>query len=102
MIKVKNILLIFISTMMVFIFFYSCETKKEVERTSEKVLQLPDKAKVLSDLVKLRNGIATYYMNNGRYPENLEELNISTDNPLEDFVYNKNNGNVKNKDYPQF
>lgn len=82
--------------------FNACETKKETIETTKKVLQLPDKTKVLSDLNKLRNGIATFYMNNGRYPEDLSELNLTLENPLEDFVYNKNNGNVKNKNYPQY
>lgn len=98
---VKRIFLITILILSVFLSF-NCETKKEVMKTGEKVLELPDKTKVLSDLSKLRSSIATFYMNNGRYPEDLSELNLTLENPIEDFVYNKNNGNVKNKNYPQY
>ncbi|MEJ5308010.1 MAG: hypothetical protein WHT27_06920 [candidate division WOR-3 bacterium] len=99
---IKRILFIFMIILFISMLFNACETKKETIETTEKVLQLPDKTKVLSDLNKLRNGIATFYMNNGRYPEDLSELNLTLENPLEDFVYNKNNGNVKNKNYPQY
>ncbi|MEO0238106.1 MAG: hypothetical protein ABIN35_07730 [candidate division WOR-3 bacterium] len=98
----KKILYIFILSLFILMLFNACETKKETVKTTEKVLQLPDKTKVLSDLNKLRNGIASFYMNNGRYPDDLSELNLTLENPLEDFVYNKNNGNVKNKNYPQY
>ncbi|MEO0288089.1 MAG: hypothetical protein ABIN00_00385 [candidate division WOR-3 bacterium] len=99
---VKRMLYTMILILSVLTIFSACETKKETLKTTEKVLQLPDKTKVLSDLNKLRNGIASFYMNNGRYPDDLSELNLTLENPLEDFVYNKNNGNVKNKNYPQY
>jgi|UniRef100_A0A7C3N7P3 competence protein ComGC len=97
----RTIFIILILTVFLILFLPACESKKEVVETTEKVLELPDKTKVISDLSKLRNQIATFYMNNGRYPNDLGELNIDLFNPIEDFVYNKNNGNVKNKNYPQ-
>ncbi|HAF07661.1 MAG: hypothetical protein QME48_00325 [bacterium] len=97
----KRMFLIILILTVFLILFLSCENKKEVVETTEKVLELPDKTKVISDLSKLRNQIATFYINNGRYPNDLKELNIDLFNPVEDFIYNKNNGNVKNKNYPQ-
>lgn len=97
----KRMFLIILILTVFLILFLSCENKKEVVETTEKVIELPDKTKVISDLSKLRNQIATFYINNGRYPNDLKELNIDLFNPVEDFIYNKNNGNVKNKNYPQ-
>jgi len=91
-----------VSALFVLVLFPGCgEQKKEAMSATEKTLELPDKARVVSDLIKIRSEVNRYWAENESYPENLEVLEISTENPLEDYIYDRNTGNVKNKYFIQ-
>jgi len=101
---VKRLLWIFtaLSVLFLLVLFAGCgEQKKDAVSAADKTLELPDKARVVSDLIKIRAEVNRYWANNEVYPENLEVLEIETENPLEDYIYDSNTGNVKNKYFIQ-
>lgn len=77
------------------------DTKEEAVETAKEVMTLPDKAEVISDLVKIRNEVNLYYSQKGYFPESLSGLNLELYCPVEDYVYDAEKGTVKHKDYSQ-
>lgn len=93
---------IIIPALFAFFLLSGCSDARNVgEKTAKKVLELPDKSEVISDLVKIRNSVNMFYMQKGYFPESLDELNLDLYCPLEDFNYNLENGTVNHKDYSQ-
>ena len=80
----------------------SCQNERNiVEDASKTTLELPDKARVVSDLLILRSVIAQKGAISNEYPETLKELNVNLNMPINDYKYDKNTGIVKHKDYPK-
>lgn len=77
------------------------DTEKTVSSAAEKTLELPDRARVVSDLGKLRTAVGMYYAQNEYYPANLDELKIKTECPLEDYIYDSATGKVNNRYFSQ-
>ncbi len=96
----KIILIIFVILLIGVI--SSCQNERNiVEDASQKTLELPDKARVTTDLLTLRSVIKQKSAISNQYPETLEELNLNLNMPISDYKYDKNTGTVKNKDYPK-
>jgi len=75
--------------------------KEEGVDTAKKVMEISNKAAVISDLIKIRIEINLYYVQKGYFPKSIEELNLNLNNPMTDFIYDQLNGTVKHKDYSQ-
>lgn len=72
------------------------DEQKTASSAAEKALELPDKARVVSDLAKIRAAVNMYNAQNGSYPDDLESLKLQTECPLEDYTYDSSDGTVKN------
>ncbi len=82
------------------IFIIGCsDSTSTIQSATKKTIELPDKARVINDLMTIRNAVNEYYADNLKYPETLEKLDLNIYFPIEDFIYNMNTGIVKNKYY---
>ncbi len=80
----------------------SCQNERNiVEDASRTTLELPDKTRVISDLLILRSTIAQKSAISNEYPKTLKEFNLKLNMPISDYKYDKNTGIVKHKDYPK-
>lgn len=96
----KCILIIFVILFTLII--PSCQNERNiVEDASKTTLELPDKARVTTDLLTIRVMIKRKCAVNNKYPETLKELNVKLNMPISDYKYDKKTGIVKHKDYPK-
>lgn len=81
---------------------FSCNNERSiVDNASKKTLELPSRAAVTADLLVLRQKINQIKALKGAYPQSLDELNIHTNRPAEEYTYNPEKGTVKHRDYPK-
>lgn len=77
------------------------EAKEEMEEYSGAVMTMPEKARVLSDLTRIRKALELYKaVNEDRYPDSIEELNLEKLYYPGEYEYDSSTGKVKSKTYP--
>ncbi|MEJ2307460.1 MAG: hypothetical protein P8Y62_10495 [candidate division WOR-3 bacterium] len=74
------------------------ETKTITKEYATAVTKAPDKAKVLTELVSIRQAINMYKVENGKLPESLSDLPVKIEN-IKEYEYNHETGKVTNKYY---
>ncbi|MGE3063514.1 MAG: lipoprotein [bacterium] len=95
----KKIILIILTAVLI---LTGCsDAVNEGSKTAKKALELPDRAEVISDLVKIRNSVNLYYTEKGYFPESIQDLNLDLYCPTEDYNYDFETGSVKHKDFSQ-
>ncbi|PIQ28609.1 hypothetical protein COW36_12445 [bacterium (Candidatus Blackallbacteria) CG17_big_fil_post_rev_8_21_14_2_50_48_46] len=81
----------------------ACKAAEDAQKTIEEGAKLTtgqiDRAKVLSDLTQITGALATYRMQNEKYPDSLKDLNLSLNYP-QDLEYDAKTGNVRSKTFP--
>jgi hypothetical protein len=77
------------------------ETKKDLEEYGNTVMSMPEKARVLSDVTRIRRAIEFYKVENeGKYPDSISELNLKDLYYDDEYDYDSSTGKLRSKNYP--
>jgi hypothetical protein len=81
------------------------KAREEVQQYSDAVMTMPDKARVISDLTRIRLAIEMYKADNeGKYPNSVSDLKLKdlyyTDK--DEYQYDSSTGKITSKNYPTF
>ena len=74
------------------------ETKTITKEYATAVTKAPDKTKVLTELVSIRQAINMYKAENGKPPESLSDLPVKIKN-IKEYEYDSETGEVKHNYY---
>jgi hypothetical protein len=82
--------------------FTGCkEAKEDMEEYNNAVMTLPDRARVISDLTRIRSALELYKIDSeGRYPDSISELNLEKLYYPDEYEYDSSTGKVRSKEYP--
>ena len=77
------------------------EAKEELEEYSDAVMTMPDRARVLSDLTRIRRSLELYKAaHDDTYPNSISELNLDKLYYEGEYEYDSSTGKVSSKTYP--
>ncbi len=77
------------------------EAKEDMDKYGDAVMTLPDRARVISDLTRIRKALELYKADNdGRYPGSIGELNLEKLYYPDEYEYDSSTGKVRSKEYP--
>jgi hypothetical protein len=82
--------------------FTGCkEAKEDMDEYSNAIMTLPDRAKVISDLTRIRKALELYKIDSdGRYPDSIGELNLDKLYYSDEYEYDSSTGKVHSREYP--
>jgi hypothetical protein len=94
---------------LIIIFLSGCSEGREAVREADKIvkdyseglIEAPKKTEIITEIAIIRKALEIYKIDKGRYPESLTELKIKIKYP-DEYQYDKENGKVKSKNYPNF
>jgi len=83
-------------------FLHGCkETKEDLQEYSDAVMTMPEKARVLSDLTRIRHALELYKVHHeDAYPSSIAELNLEKLYYEDEYEYDSSTGKVHSKTYP--
>jgi hypothetical protein len=77
------------------------ETKEDLEEYGDAVMTMPDKARVLSDLTRIRRALQLYKLDHeDTYPSSISDLNLEKLYYTDEYDYDSSTGKVRSKTYP--
>jgi hypothetical protein len=77
------------------------ETKQDLEEYGDAVMTMPEKARVLSDLTRIRRALELYKASHeDAYPNSISELNLEELYYEAEYEYDSETGKVESKTYP--
>ena len=77
------------------------ETKEDLQEYSDAVMTMPEKARVLSDLTRIRRSLELYKaQHEDSYPGSISELGLDKLYYEDEYDYDSSTGKVTSKTYP--
>ncbi|MFQ5905015.1 MAG: hypothetical protein ACE5JA_00415 [bacterium] len=77
------------------------EAKEDLEEYGHTVMTMPDRARVLSDLTRIRQALEFYKVeHDGKHPDSISELSLEGLYYTDEYEYDSSTGKVRSKSYP--